>query len=308
MHHKRGFTLIELLVVIAVIAILIALLLPAIQQAREAARRTQCKNNLKQIGLALHIYQESNRRFPPGVVRARVGNNTPTPQHESLSSCLAWRARILPQLDQQLVFDIVNFEQEPGEDGANTEAQGMQLPVYRCPSDPGQNIDRNVKFAPANYVTCLANTDNYKALKRSVMYLNSATRIQEITDGLSHTMIVSECLVANENLYIMQSPSEYPQCLAGDVTGLTYFADRGRSWLYGQFNNSWAYDTQKGPNQGPDCMRSSGFGRLCARSEHEGGVQVLLCDGSVHFVNENIDLAVWSDLGRKADGHLLGKF
>src|SRR5260221_10831944 len=155
-RRNSGFTLIELLVVIAIIAILIALLLPAVQQAREAARRTQCRNNLKQIGLALHNYHDTFTKFPPAMVRRTWGSGVPTQTH---SNGAAWSLRIAPYLDQAPLYNIFNFNAEPAWADTSINAQlgapytnyavvaGSTVPPYLCPSDPGGDAAKSVKVA-----------------------------------------------------------------------------------------------------------------------------------------------------------------
>ncbi|HBN75421.1 MAG TPA: prepilin-type cleavage/methylation domain-containing protein, partial [Planctomycetaceae bacterium] len=128
-----GFTLIELLVVIAIIAILVALLLPAVQQAREAARRSSCKNNMKQLGLALHNYHDTYSTFPPASVRQPTGGGV----NEWESSMIGWQARILGFMEQSALYDLIDWGITPGNSGTNnTTVRGTEVAGYRCPSDP----------------------------------------------------------------------------------------------------------------------------------------------------------------------------
>lgn len=164
-NRRRAFTLIELLVVIAIIAILIALLLPAVQQAREAARRTQCRNNLKQIGLALHLYHDEYRSFPP----AYTVDETGQPLH-------SWRTLILPFIDQQQLYDSIDLS-KPWDDPANAEAFQTAVPPYICPST---TIDQ----FHTTY-TGMVGPD-------AALPLTDGRPISEFTDGTSNTVIVIE--------------------------------------------------------------------------------------------------------------------
>jgi len=336
--RQRGFTLIELLVVIAIIAILVALLLPAVQQAREAARRSQCKNNLKQIGLALHNYNETHGLFPPGLVIADPS--------VAAASALAWNwtAMILPyieqaQLHQQL--DVGNglppSSKNNSGNAVKLELIGKVIPAYRCPSDIGparfdmlgDNTAENIGLLNGggltNYVgsmrTCRSPAANFAAnpgdpvtnrqLKQAgIFYYNSSTRFRDITDGMSNTIMVGE-----------------------------------RAWqLLGSSTPVWA-GTWAGAERADKEVRASRaamFGPKAAinagtRSEntlsswHIGGAHFAMADGSVRFVSENIDYfyGVCSDndpscgtyddsrdtvdsileyLIAIADGHVVGEF
>lgn len=306
LKRRQGFTLIELLVVIAIIAILIALLLPAVQQAREAARRSTCKNNLKQIGLALHNYHDTFRTFPPATVR-RKGATT-----EWETSMISWQARILPYMDQGPLFNKIDWNAEPGNSGtANTEARKHEMPAYRCPSDPGnRGKTGQTSYGPTNYVTSTADSGGYAAgggtyqnNGRSVMFLNSKTQLRDIEDGSSNTMFVAECVVAH--------PHSNVNATSGTVcTGTADQKRRGYSWFYGREMWTWSYTTLIGPNSDlQECAQSTGGTSLLgARSKHVGGVHALLGDGAVRFISENIHLGTWQDLGNKADGNVIGEF
>jgi prepilin-type N-terminal cleavage/methylation domain-containing protein/prepilin-type processing-associated H-X9-DG protein len=215
--RRRGFTLIELLVVIAIIAILIGLLLPAVQKVREAAARIQCINNLKQIGLALHDYHDSNNRFPPGYVDGNTNPNR-TPDND-VGPGWGWAAYLLPYVEQGNVYNQIDFNQTVGT-GANVQISLQPLKIFQCPSDPYQQnfpvYDSSFStpvatLAHGNYVGCngwievfngaggnpgTAGNDGLAGGSGSagvgVFYRNSRTRIADITDGTSNTIIVGE--------------------------------------------------------------------------------------------------------------------
>ncbi len=300
---RSAFTLIELLVVIAIIAILVALLLPAVQQAREAARRSSCKNNLKQMGLALHNYHDTFNAFPPATVRTYI-----TGIDSWSTSMIGWQARILSFMEQPALYDLTNWEILPGNTGTNTQVMTAEVPAYRCPSDPGQRS--SAAYAPTSYVTCTANSGSFSAgggdnqnNGRSVMFLNSRVLMRDIMDGTSNTMVISECQVGSpmhgENSAANVCPA------AGTIA-----RDRGFSWFFAQSMHAWSYSTLIGPNSPlPECRQGTGGPALLgARSYHKGGVQVLLADGAVRFVSENINLQTWQNLGHKSDGLVLGEF
>ena len=306
--RRRGFTLIELLVVIAIIAILIALLLPAVQQAREAARRTACKNNLKQIGLALHNYHDKFRAFPPGSIRRYASgvNSWNTSQ-------ITWMARILPEIEQAEIYNRVDWRRETGNGGANTPLRNMTIPSYRCPTDPGQKPSGS--YEPTSYVACIGNSQSGDS-RQGVFYINSGTTFRDITDGTSNTMMVSECLAGFPFVKRYASDSAgYQRCLVGaapSVSSNVATDARGYSWFFGMRNQAWTYSTRFPPNDkatlNHECELWTSTGIFAARSRHTGGVQVLLSDGAVRFTSENINLGLWRALGTKGDGEVIGEF
>lgn len=191
--RRTGFTLIELLVVIAIIAVLIALLLPAVQQAREAARRTQCRNNLKQIGLALHNYADLFSTFPPGFI---AGADT-----ASTSPGWGWSVMILPQFDQAPLYNSLNVNL-PIEHPANASQIATPLAAYVCPSDitNGAFLLTNssnatiARVTPSSYAGSAGNdsSDVADLVCNGVMFRNSRVRIGDITDGTSNTIVIGE--------------------------------------------------------------------------------------------------------------------
>ncbi len=328
-HVKRGFTLIELLVVIAIIAILIALLLPAVQQAREAARRTQCKNNLKQIGLALHNYHDVYGMFPPGRTRRTYGITGSA----WLSGNIGWLPRLLAQIDQAPLYNQIDWNlgdgTVDGNGGANgtnpTGARRQIIPAFRCPSDPGtggvpwrtpagvavRGSASDASYASNNYVASLGNSTRLQNNARSpgVFSQNFTTRFRDIVDGTSNTLAVSEVVIGfyrvNEN-----SPGDRTPCPGTGAKDTSATRQAGNSWFYNFFPQSGFFNTYVGPNNSKsvDCGQNSDRVDQAARSLHVGGVQTVLCDGSVRFVSENIDLGTWNILGDMSDGQVVGEF
>ena len=311
-RKPKGFTLIELLVVIAIIAILIALLLPAVQQAREAARRTQCKNNLKQLGLALHNYHDVHLCFPFG--------------HEGTTKSFSAFSMLLPYLEQANIYNRIDFN-VPVSHANNAVPLVIELSALRCPSDL------------ANALPAIGGATNYFANKGSgvlwgtptgpnavlpaqngVMYYGSKVRMADITDGTSNTAAMCERLLADGNngkvspvadvFFSPASPLTADEavqiCNAIDINNLAnqFPLFMGAPWMNGQHT----YLHTNVPNS-----RSCGFflinrASMPPSSRHTGGVQMLLCDGSVRFVTENINLGTWRAIGTRDGGEVLGEF
>lgn len=310
--NRRGFTLIELLVVIAIIGVLVALLLPAVQQAREAARRTQCKNNLKQLGLAMHNYHDSHKCFPFGQLDSPMGFSA--------------ISQMLPYFDQGTVYNLINFS-VPYNDTANTAALNTQIPMLRCPTDPMSNLAG--RGGPTNYMANKGNgilwTEPVGANvgfpeQNGVLYFRSRVRMGDISDGTSNTAAFSERVLADGNNGVV-SPLEdvffspaFPTtadeavqlCTALDITNLSnqFPLFMGAPWMHGQH----CYLHVNVPNS-----RSCGFfvalrATMPPSSRHTGGVNMLLCDGSVRFVSENINLGIWRGIGSRAGGELIADY
>ena len=311
---RRGFTLIELLVVIAIIAILIALLLPAVQQAREAARRSQCKNNLKQIGLALHNYHDTFRVFPPG--RTRAGQHPFAGVSSWNTGKVIWSVHILPYIDQANIYNEIDFSvPDPGQNAVNNTAKAHEIQVYRCPSDPGDRSVTGVSSqGPINYAICVGDQPNgadYGSGRRTVMYCNSDVRMRDIVDGTSNTMCVAEILVGSEWYDGGNGYDDTAMLTCADNSMYPRRTTRGVSWFVGENVVQYCYTTNFGPN-GLDgigaCRDFQEHANADAQSMHEGGAHILLCDGSVRFVSENVHLPTWKNLGFKNDREVIGEF
>lgn len=299
----RGFTLIELLVVIAIIAVLIALLLPAVQQAREAARRSQCRNNLKQIGIALHNYHEQVNCFPPGTI---FGDQD-----------YGWATFLLPGLDQGNIYsklDFVNYGSIITNNSVYTERSlplvagvtDSVLPVFLCPSNPmltrsplrpGAGAPGGASlggFGRSDYKGCLGSggaaiTGMFGKIKATYR----PTRMQDILDGSSNTFAVGEGYTkfaraidgpTHPNVGdfpIWLGTNNQHQNVIGE-TSVAHIPNGG---------NALAVTVL---NQFDDCFASL----------HQGGVTFLFADGSVRFVSDNINMQTYSYLGDKADGNV----
>ncbi|MES2792094.1 MAG: DUF1559 domain-containing protein [Planctomycetota bacterium] len=328
MPQKRAFTLIELLVVIAIIAVLIALLLPAVQQAREAARRSQCKNNLKQVGLALHNYAETMLVFPIGALAPRHNGN--------------WRWRVLPYLDQAPLYSQLTLVPASGAAGFNARQQPTQtaryingflalnnlvLPVYLCPSS-SQPSNSNATTStmsngenglmidyvgisgstpdPGNRTTvCSAEIPSGRGMvcENGLLIPNGSTRLRDVTDGTSNTLICAEQsgLVGTQDLsanYEGGWTGWYPQSFRAPQVSDTDSFGSGITTLRQAIN-----------------AKTGGIGGTIAyglntviNSYHTGGTHGFLADGSVRFLSENMNLQTLLQLGSKDDGQVIGEY
>ena len=302
---RKGFTLIELLVVIAIIAILIALLLPAVQQAREAARRTQCKNNLKQIGLGLHNYHDVFHLFPPGYVSDRPAlnnsswcrNHGPGPGSVQFAP---WTALVLPYIEQGNLYEKMNFnipwqatsnKMDTTKINYTLVKDASPMNVYTCPSDP----DLNGNPTWNSYMGVMGggsspdcqNTgctpSNVRAHYISgVLFGGSNIQIRDVKDGTTNVFMVGESRYANAEwgASAKQDGCHFPRNLAGAQEQINLHAKGKR----GQ-------------------MQTRGFS-----SYHTGGAHMLMADGSTQFLSENMDLTTYRQLGKRADGFPIGGF
>lgn len=290
-RSRRGFTLIELLVVIAIIAILIALLLPAVQQARESARRTQCSNNLKQIGLAIHNYHDTHNRFPLSSIDATLGRS-------------GIFASILPFLDQGNTYQQYNFSLG-NSDPANLVAVSQRIPAYLCPTAPFRRAvpisgcDANNR-APGTYAASTGSLDPYGTFTGGnpnngaiVNASSGSTSMRDLTDGSSSTLLVGES-AWNFPDYMFTSGA----CSGQVRWGFTYWSSPYP--LATAFTTLGPFNPKKMEG---DSSRLSSF-----RSEHIGVVNMLMCDGSARYVSENIDHNLLNALATRSGGEVIGEF
>ena len=322
MHRRRGLTLIELLVVMAIIAILIGLLLPAVLKVREAAARTKCQNNIKQFGLAMHDYHDANQSFPSGYLN-KVSPKAPTvPSFLYRWSALA---QITPFIEQGNLYNSLDLTLPLYADPAgnvfavNRPGVAQRLALFLCPSDVAQPGDP--AFGPTNYVGCLGSGANggTRTAADGVLYNNSTIRIADVTDGTSNTALMSEQILGPGGLDVTDPAQvdvrlhyaslrvRQPVTDALCAGATDWPADRGSRWADGEVQFG-LYDHHYPPNPAVwDCVAIE-FSWKPARSRHTNGVNLLLADGSVHFVSNGVNPVTWQALGSRAGGEAPGDF
>jgi len=275
---QRAFTLVELLVVVAIIGILIGMLLPAVQQVREAARRTTCLNNLAQIGLAMHNNEFSFGHLPPGVVdKTGPIQNVATGQHVS------WTVQLLRFLEQNGIAD--NFDINAGTYAAtNAPARAMIIPVFQCPSQ-GPSINTASTAGLSHYAGCHHNVEApIDDDNNGLLFLNSAVTYADIYDGSSNTILVGEYIAEAIDL--------------GWASG-TRATLRNTGEILGQ--GDWNAKYAGGAVATMPKTYVGGFS-----SPHPGTVNFLFADGSVHAVTVGINAALFENLGHRSDGAMMG--
>ncbi|MDB5342769.1 MAG: hypothetical protein JWP89_1146 [Schlesneria sp.] len=331
----RGFTLIELLVVIAIIAVLIALLLPAVQQAREAARRTQCKNNLKQMGLALHNHHDTYGRFPPGGAMDQQPFGIGTSSADGAGWGSSWMVYMLPYLDQGTIFSKWQFTGSSGAFNTNNTnlITGIRIPPYSCPSSPLPPTCGNVTgVSAATYVgvsgaaaglipnyteTRINNLQNGGSTSGGgVLFPNSSMNFRDLTDGSTNVIAISE-----HGDYITDTSNAKQDWRAsqpwGWHIGVKSATSPPKFNAPDPDNRSSNEVTIRYPinkkTGWADNVAGTGVGSYVGantplNSAHTGGVHVLLADGSVRFLSDSLGLDVLARLATRDDGQVLGEF
>lgn len=306
---RRAFTLIELLVVIAIIAVLISLLLPAVQSAREAARRAQCVNNLMQIGLALNNYESSHYVFPPGVINPK-GPIVNIPQGMHFN----WITQMLPYIEQKNTYAHFNFAGGLY-DGSNVTVRQVAIQTFYCPSDARNGIGFGRVISPSSYAAnyhekeAPIDVDNH-----GVFYLNSATRLEDIHDGSSFTIFVSERKMtkdlgwASGTSATLRNTGTPPNSLSSAAPTLLEngsFEESASAFDIADFGDDPGASKPVPPPADESLQQR--LSRMCGgySSNHPGGVNVCFGDGSVRYVKSTVRPSTFARLGHRADGQLL---
>lgn len=317
-----GFTLIELLVVISIIGILIALLLPAVQSARQSAQRTQCLNNMKQMGLALASHESAIKKFPPGTYVDTKGWGSSEPQRESIY----FLHYLLPYFEQSAYYQKINqgnwTNDRPWVPGDGQDwPVGVAMPLLTCPSDPGPvtstHAGPDIPLARSSYLglfSGLKDSDNWSRSfpphQRAFFRQGKdfATRVAEIRDGTSNTLSVGEYIrgkdlndargwfystrAANQFLYVTHTPNS---SVPDNLISYQHYCSDG-------------YNLPSQPCVVSDSNGYGGDNFASSRSYHSGGVNALFADGHVRFVTSLISLEIWQNLAWIADGKVVGEF
>lgn len=335
--RRRGFTLVELLVVIGIVGLLTALLLPAVQAAREAARRLSCSNHLRQLGLAIHLYADCQQALPPGALVRQLSDGT------LWTGFLGPHARVLPFLEQNNISNGININSAYG-DIQNKAATGHLVEVFLCPSeiqrDPVSHATLGL-IGGVNYGFCMGDWYVWNGValpsprNRSAFGVNFARGWSEFSDGLSNTLLMSE--VKNYQVTLrdggpfsqISDPATVPSPEADPLTICPEYVS-GAATVFRKGHTQWAemsvhhngFTTAWPPNKktpgAPGLVEADvdilsrrerlggpTFAAITSRSYHPGGVQALLGDGSVRFVSNSIDALVWRALGTVGGGEVI---
>lgn len=296
-RRQPGFTLIELLVVIAIIAILVSIMLPAVQSAREAAQRSQCRNNLMQLGIAFQNYSMTYEMLPPGTI-----NETSPIETQPNGYHMNWVTQLLPVMEQRNLFEQIDFTQSVYA-AQNSNPRSIEFPIITCPSDYNgrYSIEGVGKVQASSYAASYGGTKGpITDRNNGVLYLNSSIRFRQIRDGSSNTILAGEKIHPRkgDDLGWM---SGTVATLRNTGVGINLSPD-----VISEFETP---DDELDPGIDPPSkaekltIASGGFS-----SRHPGGAVFLLADGSIRFLSVSIDRGVYSYLGNREDMQILNGF
>lgn len=326
--RKSGFTLVELLVVIAIIGILVGLLLPAVQAAREAARRMQCSNNVKQIGLSLHNYESTFKKLPAGTfndaTKGVANNSSPHPM-------------MMPYIEQSAAFQLFDFTVDLNTHANNQASRQQNVPTFQCPSQPGSpkfvlpGTQCPLGCGQTNYVQSLGDNGNY-ASNAGPFGRRFGARFGDISDGLSNTGMFGEIILGpaagspTTGIVAAGTPEDFAVATnlpfgtwdastTGDTIpvaecnnrAISAYLYRGKQYYRGVVVATYYSHTMTPNARLRDCIRGTGVdrGHMAVRSFHTGGGHVGLCDGSVQFASNNVDIVAWRAVGSRAGGEVV---
>lgn len=340
--QRSAFTLVEMLVVIAIIGVLVGLLLPAVQAAREAARRMQCQNNIRQLGLAAHNHESALKVLPSAYRGQQIGG---APGYFDLWGTLAL---LTPYLEQTAVYNSIDlkltmYQLTPPYGIQAPTAVQTRVPTFMCPSDKMESVCSGAygipgELAPTNYAFCLGSGTTRGRTgwlgspwdADGVFFAQSKVRLTDIKDGTSNTIGASERILGEgaESAVVASRAEIKPQTMfvnpgaeTNDAnctsTLRTNFSQRRMyTWVAGE-PRCTSYNHYYAPNDkaNPDCVanftgtdpitRSSGHGLSTARSRHVSGVNAWYCDGSVHFISDSVDMGIWRALATRSGGEVI---
>ncbi|MBX3414528.1 MAG: DUF1559 domain-containing protein [Pirellulales bacterium] len=330
---RRAFTLVELLVVVAIIGILIALLLPAVQAARESGRRSQCLNNLRQLTIALHNFEQDWGHFPVG---AEAKPYPAKPAHPHTFYRWSSLAHLTPYLEQTAAYNSLDlsvplYDTNYKVTTQNERGVALDVPLFLCPSDLRTPVAAG--FGATNYAACAGSGAGGGTSHDTdgVFYVNSRTRFRDIGDGTSHTVAFSESLLGTgpegtsrrdlidlETDYAFVFTAPLTEAACANPFQWNVSNRKGFAWANGEYRCA-LYNHYRTPNTPQiDCVanqvigaadrRYSVYGWRSARSRHPGGVNVTMTDGSARFAADNIDPAIWQAISTRSGKESTGEW